>query len=134
MKYSLSRFAVAPKDVKTAKRVLNHMAAAIQKHDPGLAYLVFQEPNLPTFVTLVSFQDEEAYRQHVASKHAAAFARKMAALCLRRPTILGLDLVTATTHTRAKPAHLSPRASRPARRSRRHSPLLGSRSRRRASA
>ena len=118
MKYSLTRFAVASKDVKTAKRALNHLAAAIQKHDPGLAYLVFQEPDQPTFVTLVSFKDEEAYRQHVTSKHAAVFARKMAALCQRGPKVLGLDLCKATTHTRA--ANKSAGVTRP----QRHSNLL----------
>src|SRR4030095_9889659 len=133
MKYSLARFAVAPKDVKIAKRALNHLAAAIQKHDPGLAYLVFQEPDRPAFVTLVSFPDEEAYRQHVTSKHPAAFARRNAAICQSSPTILGLDLVTATTHTRVPKAKASAGVIRPARRRRNRSPLLPSRGRRGAS-
>ena len=117
MKYSLSRFAVAPKDVKIARRALNRLAAAIQKHDPGLAYLVFQEPNRPSFVTLVSFQDEEAYRRHVTSRHAASFARRMAALCQSTPTFIGLDLVTATTHTRS-PKSTPAATTRPGRRDR----------------
>ena len=131
MKYSLSRFVVAPKDVKKAKRALNTLAAAIQKHDPGLAYLVFQEPDRPSFVTLVSFQDEHAYRQHATARHVAAFARKMATLCQSRPTFLGLDLVTATTHTRASKAPAA--GFRTVSRARRRSRLLSSSGRRRVS-
>ena len=129
MKYSLSRFVVAPKDVKVAKRALNTLAAAIQKHDPGLAYLVFQEPNRPAFVTLVSFQDEDAYRRHAISRHSGAFARKMAAICENNPMFLGLDLITATTHTRTtKAAKPSPAgAIRSRSRHRRRPPLLSSR-------
>jgi quinol monooxygenase YgiN len=107
MKYSLARFSVSPNHIKSARLALQRLVAATQKQDPGLVYLVFQEEEQSVFFTLVSFQDEAAYRRYARSRHVAAFARTMLPLCEGKPSFVGLDLVSATRRlANASPAVL----------------------------
>lgn len=96
MKYSLSRFSVDPKQIKSARMALTKLVASVQEKEPGLVYLVFQEPGRPVFFTLVSFEDEAAYRRHAQSRHAARFARSISFLCDGRPTFVELEPTTGT--------------------------------------
>jgi len=96
MKYSLSRFSVDPKQIKSARVALTKLVASVQEKEPGLVYLVFQEPGRPVFFTLVSFEDEAAYRRHAQSQHVARFARSMSSFCDGRPTFVELEPTTGT--------------------------------------
>jgi|SoiMethySBSTD1v2_1073268.scaffolds.fasta_scaffold1770597_1 quinol monooxygenase YgiN len=122
MKYSLSRFSVAPQRIKTAQRAVQRLVKAIQKTDPGLVYLVFQETGKPVFFTLVSFQDEDAYRRFATSPYAARFAREILKICDGKPSFIGLDLVAAARRESRASTASPPATPRPARNHRRRRP------------
>lgn len=113
MKYSLSRFSVDPNRIKAARHALAKLVASVHKHDPEVAYLVFQEPGQPVFFTLVSFQDDAVYRRHATSAHVAQFARAILPLCTGTPTFVGVDLVKAARRGAAGRKLKLPRSQRP---------------------
>ncbi len=114
MKYSLSRFTVGSQHIRGARRALERFVAATQKHDPGVVYLVFRDPQQPVFFGLVSFRDEEHFRRHATSAHAARFARTILPMCTGKPSFVGLDLLAAASPL-APAAALPLSPSRPAR-------------------
>lgn len=112
MKYSLSQFSVGLQHVKAARRALESLVAAVQKDDAGVVYLVFQEPGQPVFFALVSFQDEEQYRRHATSAHAARFARTILPMCEGKPSFVGLDLLGAAPRRTVKAGKAPARRTR----------------------
>jgi len=91
MKYTLSKFTVKEEKLKEAKRVIAELVTAIREHEPRTLYLVFREDRKSTFFTLVSFENEAAWRRHAQSRHVDRFAKKLLPLCEGKPLFLDLS-------------------------------------------
>jgi quinol monooxygenase YgiN len=85
MKYTIATFAVKQEDLKSARRALAELVAAVREHEPKTLYLVFREEGLPTFITLMSFENEAAERRHAQSRYVTQFAKKLLPLCDGKP-------------------------------------------------
>ena len=85
MNYTISNFTVKQEHLKSAKRALAELVAAVSENEPKTLYLVFCEEGLPTFITLMSFENEAAERRHAQSRYVAQFAKKLLPLCDGKP-------------------------------------------------
>jgi len=85
MNYTISSFTVKQEHVKSAKRALAKLVAAVRDNEPKTLYLVFREEGLPAFFTLMSFENEAAERRHAQSSYVAQFAKKLLPLCDGKP-------------------------------------------------
>ena len=91
MKYTLSKFTVKEEKLKEAKRVIAELVTAVREHEPRTLYLVFREDRKSTFFTLVSFENEAAWRRHAQSRYVDRFAKKLLPLCEGKPLFLDLS-------------------------------------------
>src|SRR5438046_2564803 len=85
MNYTISIFTVKQEQMKPAKRALAEMVAAVRENEPKTLYVVFREEGLPTFFTLMWFENEAAERRHAQSRYVAHFAKKLLPLCDGKP-------------------------------------------------
>ena len=91
MKYTLSKVTVQEEKLKETKRAIAELVAAVREHEPRTLYLVFREDRKSTFFTLVSFENEAAWRRHAQSRYADRFAKKLLPLCEGKPLFLDLS-------------------------------------------
>ena len=92
MKYTLSRFTVKPEKIKEVKRAL----AETRRNEPRTLYLVFREESESTFFTLVSFENEAAWRRHAQSRYVDHFVKKLLPACEGKPLFLDLSLFASS--------------------------------------
>jgi quinol monooxygenase YgiN len=93
MKYTLSRFAVKQEKIKEAKRALSELADEVHRHEPRTFYMVFREESQNVFFTLVSFENEAAWRRHAQSRYVHRFARKLLPICEGKPAFFEVNSV-----------------------------------------
>ena len=77
--------------LKEAKRAIADLVAAVRENEPRTLYLVFREKRKSTFFTLISFEDEAAWRHHAQSRYVDRFAKKLLPLCEGKPLFLDLN-------------------------------------------
>ena len=96
MKYTLSKFTVKQEKVKDVKRALAELVSEIRENEPRTLYLVFRDESKSTFFTLVSFENEAAWRRHAQSRYVGRFAKKLLPACDGRPLFLDLSHFAAS--------------------------------------
>jgi len=96
VKYTLSRFTVRQEKIKEVKRALAELASDIRRNEPRTLYLVFREESKCTFLTLVSFESEAAWRRHAQSRYVDRFVKKLLPACEGKPLFLDLKLLASS--------------------------------------
>jgi quinol monooxygenase YgiN len=96
MKYTMARYSVRPEKLKEVKRAIAEFVAAVRKHEPRTLYLVFREAHQPTFLHLMSFEDEAAERRHIESRYNDHFVKKLYPCCVGRPMFADLGQFAAS--------------------------------------
>jgi len=96
MKYTLSRFTVRQESIKEVKRALAELVSEVRRNEPRTLYLVFREESKSTFFTLVSFENEAAWRRHAQSRYVDRFVKKLLPACEGKPLFLDLGLFASS--------------------------------------
>ena len=96
MKYTLSKFTVKTEKTKEAKRALAELACDIRRNQRRTLYLVFREESKSTFFTLISFENEVAWRRHAQSRYVDRFVKKLLPICEGKPLFLDLRLFASS--------------------------------------
>jgi quinol monooxygenase YgiN len=91
MKYTLSKFTVKEEKTRDAKRAIAELVAAVRENEPRTLYLVFREERKSAFFTLVSFENEAAWRRHAQSSYVNRFAKKLLPICEGKPVFLDVS-------------------------------------------
>ncbi len=91
MKYTLSRFTVKPEKIKEVKRALAELVHETHRSEPRTLYLVFREEGKSTFFTLVSFENDAAWRRHAQSRYVERFVKKLLPACEGKPLFVDLS-------------------------------------------
>ena len=96
MKYTLSRFTVKQEKIKEVKRALAELVQETHRSEPRTLYVVFREEGKSTFFTLISFENEAAWRRHARSRYVDRFVKKLLPVCEGKPLFLDLKFFVST--------------------------------------
>lgn len=96
MNYTLCSFTVKPERLKEVRRALAELVAEIRRNEPRTFYLAFREEKKCTFFTLMSFEDEAAWRRHSQSRHVHRFVKKLLPGCEGKPRFTELHQLASS--------------------------------------
>jgi quinol monooxygenase YgiN len=85
MKYIQAKYTVRPEKLAVVKKAISTFVAAVQLHEPKTLYVVFRDGDTPTFVHLMSFQNEAAERRHAKAPYVDRFVKKLYPHCVGKP-------------------------------------------------
>jgi quinol monooxygenase YgiN len=92
MKYVMAKYTVKQEKLKEVKRAIAEVVAEIRRHEPRTFYAVFREERQPTFLHLMSFENEAAERKHAQSRYIDRFVKRLYPHCAGKPVFVELKL------------------------------------------